>query len=257
MALAAEVDLLRLFENALSHWQELRQKLESNQPIVAGDNTQVINVPAYIRSQLQDFFQQQKQKLEPMLSARQMELYQEMLYAITALIDEHMLLRQTDITPKLWLDNLLEMNLFKSRNAGSNLIDKMQQKATSTYDLSQEEKRLCQCYIRVIWLGFAGKYHKKGKLLYELNELLIKKAELQTADLSAPHLFPQAYYCSTPNPEQKKRLAPISRWQRLLLLGLLGYLLLSLTIWTGFTWKLGKVLNETANGEYTEVSRGR
>lgn len=240
-----EFNLLELFEGFLSFWLILSEKIEKhynegiNLTNFKGD--QVNNIPRYIQRQLLAYAERQKKQVIQIALPQQQVLYRKYLYAMAAFIDEQLLQRVEWSEQKEWLSLMLELNLFGSRNSGEKLIEHIKNLSNKSSEFSVDEKALANCYLRVLWLGFDGKYSKDIEKLEQLRSQLISNADLTIPDLSVKTLFTQAYLYNASNDEQS-RLAPISRWQRIIVLGVGFYLLISGFLWFVLTYQLEKSL---------------
>lgn len=229
-----EFRLLELFDDFLSFWESLRQQIEQhyNQGInlTTIEGNKIDNVPRFIQRQLLMFAEQQQKQVEIIAKPLQFELYRRFLYAMAALVDDQLLQQVRWTDQKQWLSLMLELSLFGSRNSGEKLIDHMQLFSQSSALLNNDEQELGRCYLRILWLGFDGKYAKVPDRLSELKTQLIASTDLTIPDLSVKTLFSQAYLHNIINDEQS-RLAPISRWQRFIVIGIGAYLLVAGIIW--------------------------
>lgn len=241
----SEFHLLELFEDFLSFWKSLREKIELHYndgiDLTTAEGNKIDNVPRFIQSQLLLFAEQQQKQVDIIATPIQQEFYQKLLYAIAALIDEQLLQQVKWKEEKQWLRLMLELSLFGSRNSGEKLIVQMQDFSQLSHVFGNDEKELAGCYLRVLWLGFDGKFADNPETLTQLKTQLISNAELTIPDLSVKTIFPQAYIHNIINGEQS-RLAPISRWQRFIVLGIGAYLSIAGIIWLTLTYHLEDVL---------------
>lgn len=243
-------DLALLSEQLLSYWQNLQGRIDKHinhdAELVDEDGNPVSQVARYVQRCLIEFVKTQQQQVEQSASAIQMKLYNQFLYAASALIDEQILEHFDWKIEREWLQLMLELTLFKSRNSGERLINHMEQLANEPHNFSRDEKDLAAIYIKVIWLGFDGKYEEQPEKLQGLVEKLLTSAELELPELGEKALFEQAYKYNI-NPDMQSRLAPISRWHRYGLYAFLGYLVLSAIVWFGLTKDLNELLNNLLN----------
>lgn len=249
-----QFELLNLFEDFLSFWLDLRDRIEHHYldgvNLKTSDGTSVNNVPRFIQSQLLAFSKAQQKLVEENALPVQRTLYTQMLYSVSALIDEQLLQQvqwryQTD-----WLPLMLETAIFGSKNSGEKLITRMQSMSKQQSDFTKDEKDLAACYCRILWLGFDGKFRQQPELLEELKYQLIKQADLIIPDLSQQALFPQALSFNV-NPETSSRLAPLKRWKRYLYIGIAIYLIISGIVWQQITNELDEELSiyESSSGK--------
>ncbi len=243
--LTKEFNLLELFEGFLFFWTNLSVDIEKHYNedvnLINNEGQPINNVPRYIQRQLCEYFDNQKDQVDTNALPKQHILYQKYLYAMSAFIDEQLLKSVKWSEQKQWLPLMLELKLFGSRNSGEKLIEQIQAFSIKTDVFSDDEKKLAGCYLRILWLGFSGKYANDLKVINQLKTQLTNQAELTIPDLSVKTLMAQAYLCNIIN-EKQSRLAPISRWQRLILLGMGFYLLLAGFLWYVLTYQLENVL---------------
>ncbi len=241
-----EFNSLELFEDFLCFWNSLHKKLiqfyQAGIILTSEDDAKIDNIPRYIQRQLINFAEQQKQQVSLIALPGQMTIYQDILYAIAAFIDEQLLQQVKWNQQQNWIPLMLELKLFGSRNSGEKLINRMQLLSEVSHEFSDDQKALAKCYLRVLWLGFDGKFRNQPAKLKQLKEQLMTSAELTTPDLSVKTLFSQAYLQNI-NPMEQSRLAPISKWQRYIARGIFGYLLVTGIIWLTLTWELAKRLS--------------
>lgn len=241
-----EFNSLELFEDFLQFWNSLHNKLilfyQQGIIMTIEDDAKVDNIPRYIQRQLIDFAEQQKQQVNLIALPGQMAIYHDILYAVVAFIDEQLLQQVKWNQQQNWIPLMLELKLFGSRNSGEKLINRMQELSETSHELSDEQKALVKCYLRVLWLGFDGKFRNQSTKLQQLKKQLMINAELTTPDLSVKNLFSQAYL-QTINPMEQSRLAPISKWQRYIVRGIFGYLFVTGIFWLTITWGLANRLS--------------
>ncbi len=244
-------DLTHYSEELLHFWLEIQDQV--NKHIHMGDKLldeeqkPVQELAKYIQRRLYDFIQLQMKQVEQAASLPQQQLYQKSLYAHAALIDEQILNQLEWKISDQWIVLMMEQTLFESRNAGVKLIDEMEEFAALPHNFTVDEKKLAEIYIKIIWLGFVGKYQDKEEKsgdnsnIAELVEALYKSAELFVPDVEQRQLIEQAYKYNN-NPQKQSRLAPLRRWYRYGLYCLLGYLLVSSFSWFVITIDLDREL---------------
>ncbi len=241
-----EFNLLELFEGFLSFWTTLSDKIEKhyNEDVILlnDKDEQVNNLPRYIQRQLVGYVEQQKKQVEQIALPQQQLLYEQFLYSMAAFVDDQLLQKVKWPEQKHWLPLMLELNLFGSRNSGEKLIEHIQKFSSQPNEFSDDEKALASCYLRILWLGFSGKYAKQPSKIKKLKSQLISNVELNIPDLTVKLLFYQAYQYNIINDKQS-RLAPISRWQRFILLGAALYLVIAGLLWYVLTYQLESILS--------------
>ena len=242
-----QLDLLRLFEETMHFWRALRndisQHIHKHEDLLDQAGKPVANVSKYVQLQLLEYIQDQQQNVQQFASASQQDLYTKQLYAVAAIIDEQILeqLHWGHEIETQWLESMLELRLFKSRNSGAKLIDEMELLAARSHNFSQYEKQLAMVYVRVIWMGFDGKYSSQAQQLARLQRALLQSAEVNLIQVEKEPLF-HACYQHNINPQEQFRLAPISQWKRYFVRALWLYLLTGVLIWFWFTSKLNAEL---------------
>ena len=224
--------IIEQFEDFLGLWHLLKNELLKNvsgqQAFTSDEGGEITDVPVFLQTQLLNFAQQQREHIAQIASSQQQLFYEQSLYATVSMIDEQLLQQVEWPHSGEWLKLMLEKALFGTRNAGSKLIDRMEQLVDTEKTPSDLERQLAGVYLRVLRLSFDGKYHDDEQELESLITKLVKTSTIKTIDLNQTTLFKQAYLHNK-NPEQKSRLAPITFWKRLLLILLIGY---PLVTWT-------------------------
>jgi type IV/VI secretion system ImpK/VasF family protein len=268
-----ELQLLNLFESFLMYWQEQSVPIDAYFKKVKSSSEEGSDTEQYkdevgltvetndilkqLQKKLLNFIEQQKMQVSQLASASQSKHYQSLLYAMAALVDE-LILQQFDWDVKnQWLGLLLELKLFKSRNAGDELIDRMKSFVKTSQSFTHDEKQLAQCYLRVLWLGFDGKYKQldgESEQVKEINDInrnnllslmnnLIDKLEENDVSNEISQLFKENISHNI-NPVEQSKLAPIKRWKKYILIGVGVYFFAALAIWHLFTYQLGQALEE-------------
>lgn len=238
---APAFNLLSEFDRFMAFWQQLRGRvsnhLDMGEPLLDENHQTVENIAKYVHEQLLAHAHTEQQRIEVFASSAQLAFYQHALYAISAVIDEQILEHMSWDIQEQWLPLMLERALFGSRNAGSTLIDSMVELAEDTHSFSALEKQLALIYVRVIALGFDGKYEQQPDKLAGLQKRLLLAAEETMVNLGESNLFEAAYQANL-NPKEQSRLAPFSLWRKYLVLAALGYLLIAAVIWFAYTGSL-------------------
>ncbi|MFQ3234870.1 MAG: type IV/VI secretion system ImpK/VasF family protein [Paraglaciecola sp.] len=221
-----EFSLLVQFEHYLGCWfhlkQELKKHIGAEQAFMPKDAAQITNIPVYLQIQLVDFAKQQRAQVSKIASNQQQIFYEQALYATISMIDEQLLQQMEWSQSEDWLKLMLEKALFGTRNAGSKLIERMEKLVDTEQTPSELERQLAAVYLRVLRLGFDGKYHHTQSKLDILVLKLVNLSALKITNLDQPYLFQQAY-AHNKSPEHKSRLAPIKFWRRFLIIFLIGY----------------------------------
>lgn len=241
--------LLIFFDDFMDFWRQLRDAVSAHLDERADKRIELLddkgqpveNLNKYLHNKLLKFAQKQQQQVDLLASNMQLQLYRQHLYAVCAIIDEQILTQLNWDIKHDWLQTMMELSLFESRNAGSKLIDQMEKLASAPHSFSQTEKDLALIYVKVIGLGFDGKYRKQSEKLKKLQERLLFAAEHQVVPLTNAHLFGDSYLYNI-NPTEQSRLAPFSAWRRYFMLGVGFYLLASALIWLAYTYPLNQEL---------------
>ncbi|UAA37096.1 DotU family type IV/VI secretion system protein [Paraneptunicella aestuarii] len=256
--------ILHRFEESLAYWCELKQKLQEHAKsgTQLGDNkqTQITDVPLYTHSLLMEHFTHQENEVKSISSSAQFHLYKQAQYAIVALIDDQ-LLKNPPWKDDSWLNYLLENKLFYSRIAGQRLIgeiEKLVDVDATQKQITAQTKQLAYIYLSVLWQGFKGKLFNKEERLKELQSSLIQLTEYTPVNLNADRLLEQPYNFNSEEEEEEaenRRLAPISRWHRVVLFGIALYAIVSTGIWYGFTWDLKNTLENITHSDSKAVKK--
>lgn len=244
--------ILHCFEESLALWCDLKAKLHahyhSGKNIAADDSNQITDIPLYIHGTLKDHFAQQEEQIRSISSTTQFAYYKQAQYAIVALIDDQ-LLQNPPWEKEDWLKHLLEDAMFESRIAGQRLISEIETLVeidANKQQLSAHQQQLAYIYLSILWQGFKGKLYRNEERLKDLQLSLIQITEYLPANLNAKRLLEQPYNHTSNDQDdeeaENRRLAPITRWHRVVLFGFVIYALISSAIWFGFTWDLNKTL---------------
>ena len=249
--------LVQLFEQLLAFWLEQKAMLRAAILRKEGPYADV-DQHGHLSAQLVAFVSEQKTNQRRYLTDYQYEVYLRVVYACVALIDEQLLQQLEWVTDnpeknseaqRKWLDYLLEQHFFGSRSAGEVLIKEMEELADG--DIANPE--LASIYLRVLWLGFDGKYHDNREQLDALkNKLLAINREKASSYFVGGRVDHGLY--AEPDPELKEkeleeagRIAPLSRWNRHFLYSLLAWFTASCIAWLVVTWEFHSLLNGAAN----------
>ena len=163
----------------------------------------------------------------------------EMRYAVASYWDDYLLQRydwgdandhQKQLFRKQWLDYLIEWEAFGTRLAGK-IIPESIRCLLNHPQHTLADLALIEVYARIIWLGFGAQNDSvRGRnkaLLAEINTKLAANFPLRTRASNSLHMgwMPPAGMIG-------KRLAPISRWKRIIAFTFAGSLLLIALSWT-------------------------
>jgi type VI secretion system protein ImpK len=150
------------------------------------------------------------------------------LYVMAALADEIMLIN-FDWPGKVdWQDMLLENTLFQSSQAGSAIFRDINRllKAKIHPPL---DKQLAAVYLLVLRLGFMGKYRENAERIEEYRQKLYRLIDKNTRAAHNP-ICHEAYDCLLNFPEQQ-RLAPLSRWYRIMGVISIAHIIIGFVAW--------------------------
>jgi type VI secretion system protein ImpK len=162
------------------------------------------------------------------LTDKQLELLDKACFAMCSLADELFILQIDWQGNEQWHEVLLEEHFFQSSSAGGTFYrDVDQLLSIGSYDL--QERELAAVYLMALRLGFAGKYRDLNTALSQYrNKLFNVVAQNQSS--TTDHIHPQAYeHCLISQHEQ--RLAPVSKWHKVLLYGFGIYLTVGIIAW--------------------------
>lgn len=272
---AAEgIGLLHVFEEALTFWVQIKTKLIKEGLNLRDDQGNLVQVPLeYLHNTLVVFFEQQRKSIKAASPTSTHEQYDLVLYALMALIDDQLLnspqnlLKDTPNEAKSWLDYLLEEHFFGSAMAGHKVIDNIENliQNSKKFDTPlREDAELAYVYLCIIWKGFKGKLYSEANNARLLNQIkpklinLCKHTSLQVENATPP-LMTQYWGASVLNASPDKslgfaRLAPIARWNKIVVATLFITFLVSTGLWYGLTYSLNKKLNETISEQQSARS---
>lgn len=253
--------LLQSFEESLGYWCKLKTRIQAHTSkeklLTNNDKTLVTDVVEYVHRDLCNHFKEQEQRMKNLMSSGQLVHYMQARYAMVALIDDELLQQNNAIwsLQDQWLNLLLEKSLFQTRIAGDKIIDRIDQllmREASADQISSQHQQLAYVYLSILWQGFRGvlRLDEDNKRLNELKNKLIELCEVSPIRLDAEPLLPQPYAKQSDNPlktnkaEDNSRLAPISRWHRIVVLAFALFLILSTAVWFGLTKSLNELLND-------------
>jgi len=145
---------------------------------------------------------------------------------------------------KLWLKNLIEIEIFGTRSAGKRfphavrdlLLDKR---------FAEADIPLLAVYLRILWLGF-GSPEASSQVAYKpLREEAVRLLQSKYA-VSSESKNQQPLGWMPPVGMQIKHLAPIQRWKKILLGTFGGLLASSLLIWIAVVTQLSDFLSRVS-----------
>lgn len=149
------------------------------------------------------------------------------LYAVAALADEIMLINFDWPGKSEWQDMLLETSLFQSFQAGSTIFKHIDTllKAQNHVPL---DRQLAAVYLLILRLGFSGRYRDDPAKIAQYRQNLYRLVDKDASAENNP-ICHQAYKHLLVSKHQQ-RLAPISRWNRIMASIAAIYLLLGFII---------------------------
>lgn len=190
--------------------------------------------------------------------AIEVRIRREARYAMAALADEIFVHLEWP-GAVLWVDRLLENEIFSSCISGELLFEKIREHLhVATKDRPRIYHDLTIIYLYTLALGFQGRYrnrqrprHMHPELRRQRHALLAALNEHETGQ-HAHALFPGAQ-TTTPGRRLRERLPDVRRWRRIFLAVVVTYLLGSTMMWFLLTHELsgvaGKILVEQQEGE--------
>jgi len=185
-----------------------------------------------ISARLQHWIDKKRAAAAKVLTEKEFSRIDETLYVAAALADELFILEIEWSGKKYWHSVLLEESVFHSCYAGENffkgVIRLLNERAVDT-----QQRNLMAVYFLTLRLGFSGRYRDQPKNLETIRNKLFKRINNGVGD-KEPLVCPQAYehlFASM----QEYRLAPLTRWKKMMVNGFLLYLLLGWVVWNSFT----------------------
>jgi len=227
--------LLSDFELLTSEWVQLLKASNINQ--VTGSEAKLDEALEALSRNLERAIQIKREKASRSLNTRQFELYNAMIYAFCAQVDEGMLsekirgpLESSDLEDgkSTWLSRLLEQRIFGSRNAGWSLPKSIQVLAARA-NCDDVELELAKVYLYVLSLGFGATHSKKNQGLALVRRELISMLSREETDnfVIGEHNFGNVPQVSVP----LQRLAPFTRWRNLFLRAVAAVAIVTLFIY--------------------------
>ncbi|TQV87260.1 DotU family type IV/VI secretion system protein [Aliikangiella coralliicola] len=218
------------------------------------DLNENIHPAEYMLYQLKQCLQLQETRVRKNGTAAVVSAYEKAQYAMVALADEIFLLNLRDNSNGWWKENdeqwwsnhLLEDTMYGSTLAGDNLYELIEELLKQP-SFGPLEKDLASVYLMTLKLGFKGKYFDLNENADSFKEWegyrdsLLAQCGSAGAAPRIPKLFPGAYKYNL-NPLMRERLAPISRWRNLILVGLTAYAFISTIAWHLITTRLSNML---------------
>lgn len=166
-------------------------------------------------------------------SRLELDAYAKAMYAMAALADEIFILELDWPGRAAWLDNLLELRLFRSRGAGQRLF-MMIEELLRCRDRNPLHVDLAAVYLLVLQLGFKG-IHRGADGAARLQQYRARLLGLVQGQGRAgdEHAFPQAYSQVVDRNRPAERIAPLSPWLSLCRTALILYAVVSSVVWAG------------------------
>jgi type IV/VI secretion system ImpK/VasF family protein len=228
--------LLSDFELLTSEWVQLLKASNINQ--FSGSEAKPDEALEALSRNLERAIQVKREKASRSLNTRQFELYNAMIYAFCAQVDEEMLsekIREPLESPDLedgkstWLSRLLEQRIFGSRNAGWSLPRSIQVLAARA-NCDDGELELAKVYLYVLSLGFGATHSKENQGLALVRRELISMLNREETDnfVIGEHNFGNVPHVSEP----LQRLAPFARWRNLFLRAVAAVAIVTLFVYS-------------------------
>ena len=247
----AERIILEGFERLTAKWRLLRDEISLNvrgeflenesgdePPSDAAEVQEVDNIALskdfdiqrYIQNRLSDLVEEEIEGAQEILTEREQNNFEHMVYGFVALVDELLLVSvrwdQSDEENKRlqrrWLDFLLEKRIFGTRNAGLTLFERISF-ITQKKALTEMDKQLCAVYLHILGIGFGQNKLSKQLELGFYRRQLLSCIPGWSKDLRRPIFDDQPYLVQLSQDSESKRLAPLSKWRRRFLYFLAGY----------------------------------
>lgn len=247
----AERIILEGFERLTAKWRLLRDEISLNvrgeflenesgdePPSDAAEVQEVDNIALskdfdiqrYIQNRLSDLVEEEIESAQEILTEREQNNFDHMVYGFVALVDELLLVSvrwdQSDEENKRlqrrWLDFLLEKRIFGTRNAGLTLFERISF-ITQKKALTEMDKQLCAVYLHILGIGFGQNKLSKQLELGFYRRQLLSCIPGWSKDLRRPIFDDQPYLVQLSQDSESKRLAPLSKWRRRFLYFLAGY----------------------------------
>ena len=213
--------LLSDFELLVSEWLQLLGTLDIDE--VADPKVEASEILETLSLKLEKTIEKKRERASKILNARQFELYDAMIYAFCAQVDEEMLSHEGRLNgtssdsvdlQSLWLAKLLEQRVFGSRNAGWSLPKSIRDLAAKV-NCSDEELELAKAYLWVLNFGFGSTNLKPSAELASVRRELVNTLTREDPDnlKVGEHNYGKVPHSS----ESLQRLAPFGRWRTLFL----------------------------------------
>jgi len=246
-----EKTILEGFERLTAKWSLLRDEISLNvrgefsesefedEPLSSVPEVQEVegtslskgfDMQRYIQNRLSDLVEREIEGAKEILTERERNSFDDMVYGFVALVDELLLVsvrwdqsdEENNRLQRRWLDFLLEKRIFGTRNAGVTLFEKISF-ITQKKALSEMDKQLCAVYLHVLGIGFGqNKLSKQLELGFYRRQLLSCISDW-SEDLRRPIFDDQPYLVQFSQDSESKRLAPLSKWRRRFFYFLIGY----------------------------------
>lgn len=177
----------------------------------------------------------QRKRMALTATAAEIVAHEQAIYVMAALADDILLFSDNWYGAEKWGHYLLESALFESAIAGRRIFERID--IILEQDLADDtSKDLCAVYLLALRLGFQGQYRNELEKISAYRKKLGIMIGFDNADISSA-LVPSTYK-GLVNPPVLLKHAPLSRWYRLSMLALAGYLLVSTLVWYYLTLPL-------------------
>lgn len=206
--------------------QEVAQFLQIDRPPTEQEMAEVVS------ARLQHWIDKKRAAAAKVLTEKEYARIDETLYVAAALADELFILDIQWPGRKYWHLVLLEEKVFHSCYAGEQFFNNV---LTLLNDrvIDVQERNLMAVYFLTLRLGFAGRYRGQPKKLDIVRQRLFKRINNGVDDKEA-WVCPQAYQHLFTS-MQEYRLAPLTRWKKMVVNGVLLYVLISWGVWMSLT----------------------
>jgi type VI secretion system protein ImpK len=185
-----------------------------------------------ISARLQHWIDKKRAAAVKVLTEKEYSRIEETLYIAAALADELFILEIEWPGKKHWHSVLLEESVFHSCYAGENffkgVVHLLNERAVDA-----QQRNLMAVYFLTLRLGFSGRYRDQPKNLEAVRKKLFKRINNGIDDKESL-VCPQAYEYLFSS-MQEYRLAPLTRWKKMMVNGFLLYLLLGWLVWNSLT----------------------
>jgi type VI secretion system protein ImpK len=191
----------------------------------------------YLASYLKAMLIDQMEYVSANTNSLEFAAYEEACYLMSALTDEIFLIQMQWFGTPYWNEYSIESGVFSSCYAGDEYyrrLDALMNKEV----LTSLEKKLAMLFIISSQLGFRGSLRGREKKVVELRNRLLPMTGYSG---NLKHIFPSAY-AFVRNPVIAQKLEPLSRWNRILFLSIVTYLVISSGLWWWLTHSFSRSL---------------